>query len=119
MKKLSTILLAIVVGVAAAYFARTVAQEYKAANAQAALTVVRTEDLNMKMSAAYQDGLYLGRLDADGGRTEHAASGRWGQLDDKELFLSGYRQAYSEQTATRLGRTRPTSQALLRPELGN
>jgi hypothetical protein len=64
-------------------------------------------------NAAYRDGLYLGKRDAEEGRSEHIASGRWAQEQDKESFAVGYRQAYSTITAARLEKTKGTSQASL------
>lgn len=52
--------------------------------------------------AAFRDGLYLGKLDAEQGRAEKIASGRWVQVRDRESFVSGYRQAYAEETTARL-----------------
>jgi hypothetical protein len=46
--------------------------------------------------AAYRDGLFLGRLDAEGGRKPHLTSGRWSAEVDRRLFVSGYLEAYGE-----------------------
>jgi hypothetical protein len=40
--------------------------------------------------AASRDGLSQGRLDAERGRKQHLASGRWNLDADRRLFVSGY-----------------------------
>ena len=42
--------------------------------------------------AASRDGLFQGRLDAERGRKQHLASGRWNLDADRRLFVSGYLQ---------------------------
>ena len=46
--------------------------------------------------AAFRDGLFLGRLDANGSRKQHLMSGRWADDADRRHFVSGYLQAYRE-----------------------
>ena len=46
--------------------------------------------------AAYRDGLYLGRLDAQAGRPRHVAAGRWSQDADRSSFRAGYSAGYSQ-----------------------
>jgi hypothetical protein len=46
--------------------------------------------------AAFRDGLFLGRLDAEHGRKPHLSTGRWSVEADRRLFVSGYLQAYGE-----------------------
>jgi hypothetical protein len=46
--------------------------------------------------AAFRDGLFQGRLDAEHGRKQHLASGRWNLDSDRRLFVAGYLQAYRE-----------------------
>jgi hypothetical protein len=46
--------------------------------------------------AAFRDGLFLGRLDAERGRRQHLASSRWSLDADRRLFVSGYLQAYRD-----------------------
>lgn len=45
--------------------------------------------------AAYRDGLYQGRLDAQDTRPVHISSGRWSQQKDRSSFSQGYKQAYA------------------------
>jgi hypothetical protein len=55
--------------------------------------------------AAFRDGLYLGKLAAEGGAEPHAAIGRWGTLEDRSSFATGYQQGYSEFLASRVAPT--------------
>jgi hypothetical protein len=48
------------------------------------------------MDAAFRDGLFLGRLDAEQGRKPQLSAGRWSTDSDRRLFVSGYVQAYGE-----------------------
>jgi hypothetical protein len=50
-------------------------------------------------SAAYRDGLYLGKLAAERGDSAHVATGRWARESDRTLFASAYHHAYSETAA--------------------
>ena len=55
--------------------------------------------VNHSTDAAYRDGLYLGRLDAEAGRRPHLAIARWNQTADRNLFRAGYNEAYSQAIA--------------------
>ena len=46
--------------------------------------------------AAYRDGLYHARLQAKRGEEPHLAVGRWQKAADRELFVAGFRQGFSE-----------------------
>jgi len=46
--------------------------------------------------AAFRDGMFLGRLDADRSRKPHLACGRWRTDADRHSFVSGYVEAYRE-----------------------
>ena len=72
---------------------------YEAAYRQAWAVLNQDNESNPNTSAAYRDGLYLGKRDATQNRPEHTVTGRWTQLKDKELFASGYHQAYLSETA--------------------
>jgi len=50
---------------------------------------------------AFRDGLYLGRLAADGGGEPHVAVGRWATAEDRSSFTAGYQRGYSELLASR------------------
>ena len=51
------------------------------------------------VDAAYRDGLYLGRLDAQDGLRPRAAIFRWNQEADRDLFRAGYNTGYSKAIA--------------------
>jgi len=55
--------------------------------------------------AAFRDGLYLGKLAAEGGAEPHAAIGRWATLRDRSSFATGYQRGYSEFLASRVAPT--------------
>lgn len=46
---------------------------------------------------AYRDGLFIGHLDRSHGQRHHLASGRWNNPADRQSFVAGYEQGYSEQ----------------------
>ena len=50
---------------------------------------------------AFRDGLYLGRLAADGGGEPHVAVGRWATAEDRSSFTAGYQRRYNELLASR------------------
>jgi hypothetical protein len=50
---------------------------------------------------AFRDGLYLGRLAAEGGSKPHVAVGRWATAEDRSSFTAGYQRGYSQLLASR------------------
>ena len=50
---------------------------------------------------AFRDGLYLGRLAAEGGSEPRVAIGRWATEEDRSSFKAGYHRGYSELLASR------------------
>jgi hypothetical protein len=44
--------------------------------------------------AAFRDGVYLGKLDAETGRKPHLTSGRWSSSLDRASFIAGYQSTY-------------------------
>jgi hypothetical protein len=74
--------------------------------------LIHNNHSNPNTSAAYVDGLYLGRLDAEQGRAEQVSVGRWAPVQDKELFVMGHQEAYQTETA-RLRGSGQTVRALL------
>jgi len=48
------------------------------------------------LSAAYRDGLYVGKLAAQRGEQRLAPVGRWSAQSDREAFLAGYEQSNAE-----------------------
>jgi hypothetical protein len=53
-------------------------------------------NVNKQTGAAFRDGLFLARLDAERGRKPHLTSGRWSTDADRRSFVSAYLQAYRE-----------------------
>jgi hypothetical protein len=53
-------------------------------------------DVGGPTDAAFRDGLFLGRQDAEHGRKPHLSTGRWSADADRRLFVSAYLQAYGE-----------------------
>ncbi|MGD0426749.1 MAG: hypothetical protein ABSC10_08515 [Candidatus Acidiferrales bacterium] len=81
-------------------FACTIALACGATVLLAAGTVRRSQILgdqvDVRMGAAFRDGLFLGRRDAESGRRRHLSSGRWSDDADRRFFVSGYLQGYRE-----------------------
>ena len=48
------------------------------------------------MTAAYRDGLYVGKLVAQRGEQHVAPVGRWATQTDRDAFRAGYEQANTE-----------------------
>jgi hypothetical protein len=72
---------------------------YTATYNQTVALMTVAKPLNQNTQGAYRDGIYLGKLDAEQGRSEHIATGRWAQATDKESFSAGYRESYSDALA--------------------
>jgi hypothetical protein len=53
-------------------------------------------DVGGSTAAAFRDGLFQGRQDAEHGRKPHLSTGRWSVDVDRRLFVSGYLQTYGE-----------------------
>jgi hypothetical protein len=58
-----------------------------------------SSELHMAASAAFQDGVYLGKLAAESGREMRIAIGRW-PSEDRLMFTAGYRRGYNESLAS-------------------
>ena len=67
-----------------------------------------TAEAQMNADGAFRDGLYLGRLAAEGGHSLPPQVGRWSQEKDRTNFVAGYRRGYNDAVATsqRSGQTR-------------
>jgi hypothetical protein len=52
--------------------------------------------IDPSLSAAYRDGLYVGKLAAQRGEQRLAPVGRWSAQNDREAFLAGYQQSNAE-----------------------
>ena len=61
-----------------------------------AATTVQSHSIDPLLSAAYRDGLYVGKLAAQRGEQRLAPVGRWSAHDDRDAFLAGYQQANAE-----------------------
>jgi hypothetical protein len=87
MKRLSTYLLIILVtGTATAIFAPVALHR----------SYVVAGNATNQTNAAFRDGLFLARLDAEHGRKPHLMSGRWSTDADRRLFVAAYLKAYRE-----------------------
>src|ERR1700676_1457036 len=63
---------------------------------QAASTSSQSRSIDRLLTAAYRDGLYVGKLAAQRGEQRLAPVGRWATQSDRDAFLAGYEQANSE-----------------------
>jgi hypothetical protein len=62
-----------------------------------AISAVRPSQISsLNSDAAFRDGIFLGRLDANRNRKPHLACGRWSTDADRRSFVSGYVDAYRE-----------------------
>lgn len=93
MKKLSLFVIALALGV-------SWAATPQSTNRQAA-ALDPTANASQATNAAFRDGLYLGRLEAERGSESHVASGRWARNQDRISFAAGYQQGYDTLIATR------------------
>jgi hypothetical protein len=87
MKRLSEFVFIIVIAAAAGATSATVALHR---------SQVVAGNVNQQTDAAFRDGLFLARLDAEHGRKPHLASGRWSTDADRRSFVTAYLQAYRE-----------------------
>jgi uncharacterized protein with FMN-binding domain len=46
-------------------------------------------------NAAYRDGYYMGKHDAEQGRANHVAVGRWSSSQDRAQYQTGYDAGYT------------------------
>lgn len=66
-----------------------------------------TSEARLANDGAFRDGLYLGKLAAQGGQQSRLAIGRWSTQQDRSQFAAGYRRGYDETlTATNAERAR-------------
>jgi hypothetical protein len=57
---------------------------------------IAPSNASQAIDAAFRDGRFLARLDAQNRRKTRIASGRWGTNRDRALFITGYQQGYRE-----------------------
>jgi len=50
----------------------------------------RGTEVQMATDGAFRDGLFVGRWDAERGRSGPAPIGRWSRQQDRESFAAGY-----------------------------
>jgi hypothetical protein len=60
-----------------------------------------TEIVRFASNAAFRDGLYQGKLDAQHGNKPHIRSARWSADPDRLAFVSGYKLAYQDNQTRR------------------
>jgi len=61
-----------------------------------AASASRARSIDPLLTAAYRDGLYVGKLEAQRGGQRLAPVGRWATQTDRDAFLAGYEQASTE-----------------------
>ena len=76
----------LVVGLALGIFART--------------PVATTREASQMVDAAFRDGAFVAKLDAQNGRKPRLLSGRWSSNADRAMFIVGYEQTYQELIAS-------------------
>jgi hypothetical protein len=55
-----------------------------------------TSEVLFATDGAFRDGLYLGKLAAEGGQPLRPAIGRWSSAQDRAMFTAGYHRGYNE-----------------------
>ena len=68
----------------------------------------QSADAQMATDGAFRDGLYVGRLAAEGGRAARPPIGRWSGQQNRALFLSGYERGYNDSLASSTAGTNRT-----------
>lgn len=76
----------LVVGLALGIFART--------------PVATSREASQTVDAAFRDGAFVAKLDAQNGRKPRLMSGRWNSNADRAMFIVGYEQTYQEIAAS-------------------
>ena len=56
----------------------------------------QSADTTLAIDGAFRDGLYVGRLAAEDGRSLHPPIGRWSNERDRASFATGYRRGYND-----------------------
>jgi hypothetical protein len=67
---------------------------------------VSTVDATQETDAAFEDGFYLGGLDAQAARKVRPSIGRWNDPKDRASFLAGYERGYEQGRAGEIARHR-------------
>ena len=63
---------------------------------------VRSVNATQERDAAFEDGFYLGGLDAQAARKVRPSIGRWNDPKDRASFLAGYQRGYEEARARKI-----------------
>jgi hypothetical protein len=71
----------------------------KTADKPQAAAISQSRAIDPLMTAAYRDGLYVGKLAARRGEQRLAPAARWSAQIDRDAFLAGYQQANAEAEA--------------------
>jgi len=64
----------------------------------------RPEIVRFASNAAFRDGVYQGKLDAQHGSKPHIRSARWSAEPDRLAFVSGYKLGYQDSPSRRRSR---------------
>ena len=75
---------------------RSMKESPKAAVKPVAAAISQSSSIDPLLTAAYRDGLYVGKLAAQRGEQRQAPVGRWATQIDRDAFLAGYAQANAE-----------------------
>jgi hypothetical protein len=70
------------------------------ANNRPAARHLHSADAQMAADGAFRDGLYVGRLAAEGGGPLRPQIGRWSNEHDRAAFVAGYRRGYQDSLAS-------------------
>jgi hypothetical protein len=69
---------------------------------------LRSLEAQRAVDGAFRDGLYVGRLAAEGGRPLRPQIGRWSNERDRASFVAGYRRGYNDFLASAATATQNT-----------
>jgi hypothetical protein len=76
--------------------ARSMKESAKTSVNPRAAATSESRGIDATLSAAYRDGLYVGKLTAQRGEQRLAPTARWSAQIDRDAFLAGYLQANEE-----------------------
>ena len=76
--------------------ARSMKQPQRTSVKPLAAAPSQASSIDPLLTAAYRDGLYVGKLAVQRGEQRLAPVGRWATQTDRDAFLAGYEQANSE-----------------------
>ena len=79
--------------------------------------IIPQEKRQQDESAAYRDGLYLGKMAAERGDAAHVATARWANDSDRAQFTAGYEQAFGGAVAGESAQSDATPVAAFRDGL--